>query len=143
MHKSFVERTIVKNLANNFANMDFQEKITKAWELKKEGSFAEALKLYKELHDELVDEASEHARQIPGTRIDEGDTRKIMPSLFTESEKYLRKDNVFSTILNNMGVIYGEAGDKESARRCFEDSIKFTPEGVDYPNPKTGLKELE
>ena len=123
--------------------MDLQEKINKAWELKKEGNFAEALKLYKELHDELVDEAGEHARQIPGTRIDEGTTRKIMPSLFTETEKYLRKDNVFCTILNNMGVIYGETGDKVSARHCFEDSIKFTPEGVNYENPKIGLKELE
>ncbi len=120
--------------------MNRQEKINKAWALKKEGNFTEALKLYKGLHDELVDEAGEHARQIPGTRIDEGDTRKIMPSLFTETEKYLRKDNVFCTILNNMGVIYAEAGDKESARRCFEDSIKFTPDGTDYPNPKLDLK---
>lgn len=123
--------------------MDLQEKINKAWELKKEGNFADALKLYQGVHDELVDEAGQHARQIPGTRVDEGDTRKIMPSLFTETEKYLRKDNVFCTILNNMGVIYAEAGDKESARRCFEESIKSTPEGINYPNPKTGLKELE
>ena len=123
--------------------MTNQEKFNKAWTLKKEGNFAEALKLYKELHDELVDEAGESAWEIPGTRIDEGDTRKIMPSLFTETEKYLRKYNMFCTILNNMGVIYAEAGDKESARRCFEDSIKFTPEGIDYPNPKIGLKELE
>ena len=99
--------------------------------------------MYQELHDQLVDEAGEHARQIPGTRVDEGDTRKIMPSLFTETEKYLRQDNAFCTILNNMGVIYAETGDKESARRCFEDSIKFTPEGMDYSNPKIGLKELE
>ena len=123
--------------------MDRQERINKAWELKKVGNFAEALELYKALHDELVDEAGEHARQIPGTRIDEGDTRKIMPSLFTETEKYLRKDNVLCTILNNMGVIYAETGDKESARRCFEDSIKFTPEGEDYPNPKIGLENLK
>ena len=123
-------------------NKEFQEKFNKAWALKKEDNFAGALKLYKELHDELVDEAGEYARQIPGTRIDEGNTRKIMPSLFTETEKYLRRDNRFCTVLNNMSVIYAEVGDKESARRCFEDSIKFTPHGLDYPNPKIGLKEL-
>lgn len=122
--------------------MDIQTKLNQAWELKKEGKHSEALKLYQEVHDFLVDEASEHARQVPGTRIDEGNTRKIMPSLFIETEKYLRRDNVFCTVLNNMGVIYAEAGDMDSARKCFEDSIKFTPDGTDYPNPKIGLEEL-
>ena len=123
--------------------MNQQEKFNTAWDLKKQGKFVEALKLYRELHDELLDEAGEHARNIPGTRIDEGSTRKIMPSLFTETEKYLKKNNLFCTILNNMGVIYAESGDVESAKKCFEDSIKFTPDDFDYPNPKLGIKELE
>ena len=74
--------------------MDLQEKFNKAWELKKQGDLAGALKLYKELHDETVDDAGEHARKIPGTRIDEGRTRKIMPSLFTEVDKYLGEEGV-------------------------------------------------
>ena len=123
--------------------MDLQDKINKAWELKKEGKLAESLELYKELYDMLVDVAGEHARQIPGTRIDEGSTRKIMPSFFTETEKYLRKDNVVCTTLNNMGVIYAEIGDKESAKNCFEQSIQLIPEGLDYSNPKIGLENLK
>ena len=123
--------------------MELQDLLNKAWKQKKTGDLAGALKLYKDACNKLVDGASEHAREIPGTRIDEGDTRKVMPSLFTEAEKYLCRDNVYSTTLNNMGVIYAEAGDVESARQCFEDSIKFTPEGTDYQNPKIRLKELE
>jgi tetratricopeptide (TPR) repeat protein len=123
--------------------MQIQELLNKAGEKKKEGDFVGALSLYKEALGGLTDEASEYARNVPETRIDDGDTRTILPSLFTEVEKYLRKDNVYCTILNNMGVIYAETGDVESARHCFEDSIKFTPEGVDYPNPKAGLKELQ
>ncbi len=123
--------------------MDKQEKFNQAWEYKKQGNLSEALRLYKELHDELIDEAGEYARSLPGTRVDEDSTRKIMPSLFTEAENYLKRDSVFGTILNNMGVIYADVGDIKSARKCFEESIKFTPDGFDYPNPKIGLAELE
>ena len=123
--------------------MEQQEKFNKAWEFKKQGERVSALGLYRELYNELVDEAGEHVRQVPGTGVDEGGTRKIMPSLFTEVEKYLKENKNFCVILNNMGVIYAEAGDKDSARRCFVDSIKFTRDNVNYPDPKIGIDNLK
>lgn len=122
--------------------MNQQEKFNKAWELKKQGKLKDALGLYMSLYDELIKEASEHVGNIPGTEITEGKTVTMMPSFMPEAEKFLKRDKLACTILNNMGVIYAEAGDKESAKNCFEQSIELTPEGVDYPNPKTGLKEL-
>lgn len=125
--------------------MNQQEKFNKAWDLKKEGKFKEALDLYKELLNELIDEAGKYTRSLSGTRINTDDGRgvKIMPKLFSEVDKYLKRDVAYATILNNMGVIYAEAGDKKSAINCFKDSIKYTPDGFDYQNPKIGLKELE
>lgn len=123
--------------------MNHQEKFNKAWELKKQGNLKGALDLYTSLYDELIKEASKHAGSIPGTEITEGKTVTMMPSFMTEAEKFIRKDKLACTILNNMGVIYAEAGDKESAKNCFEQSIELTPDGVDYPNPKIGLEELQ
>ena len=120
-----------------------QEKLNKAWELKKKGHYIEALDLYQQVHDYLVDEAREYAQSLPGTRIDEGNTLKIMPLFFTEAQNYLRKDKLFCTILNNMGVIYAELGKDDSAERCFEDAISFIPEGVDYPDPKINYQNLK
>lgn len=119
------------------------EKFNKAWGLKKQGKLKDALDLYMSLYDELIKEAAEYAGSIPGTEITDGKTVTMMPSFMTEAEKFLKREKLACTILNNMGVIYAEVGDKESARNCFEQSIELTPDGVDYPNPKIGLKELD
>lgn len=123
--------------------MDIQLLLNQAWEEKKEGKFTESLALYDQVYGELVKEATEHARAQQGTTEDEGDTRKILPKYFEEADNYLRRDNVVCTILNNMGVIFAELGDKDAARKHFEESIKYTPQGMEYENPKVGLKSLE
>lgn len=123
--------------------METQELINKAWELKREGRLKDALDLYLSVYDQLIKDASKHAGDVPGAEITERKTVTMMPSFMTEAKRFLKKDKLACTILNNMGVIYAEAGDAESARNCFEESIELTPEGLDYSNPKIGLKELE
>ena len=123
--------------------MDLQELLNKAWELKKEGKFIEALDFYNKAYDILIKESVDYAKNFEGSEINEGKTRKVMPKFFNKADEYLKKDNVICTILNNMGVIFAELGDKKTAKKYFEESIKFTPPKVDYPDPKVGLKELE
>jgi tetratricopeptide (TPR) repeat protein len=65
-----------------------------------------------------------------------------VPKLFLETDNYLKRNSAYATILNNMGVIYAEAGDKQSAINCFKESILYTPDDLSYPNPKIGLKDL-
>lgn len=112
---------------------EVQKKINDALELKKQGKFEDAMKLYSEFYEQLIRDAFEATGGIG--KFEERDEIKV--------NKYLKGDNLACTVLNNMGVILAEAGNKEGARNYFEESIKLTPNGLDYPNPKVGLKELE
>jgi|GEM_PF-1731446 tetratricopeptide (TPR) repeat protein len=119
-----------------------QSKINRAWSLKKEGQYNDALKLYEEVIDFMSKESADYARSFEGAVIDEGDTRKITPTYLTKAKDFLTRDNVTCTVFNNMGVIYAEQGDLESAKSCFIQSIELTPEEFDYPHPVEGLKAL-
>jgi Flp pilus assembly protein TadD len=46
-------------------------------------------------------------------------------------------------MVNNMGVIYDELGEKEKARSCFMEAMDFIPEGFDYPDPGVNLNNLD
>lgn len=120
----------------------FQEKFNQAWQYKKERKFSDAMELYDELYNQLIVGATKYARSFKNSEIDEGKTRKIMPQFFNKADEYLKKDSLTCTILNNMGVIFAEVGDNKSAKKYFEESIKYTPYGIDYQNPKIGIKEL-
>ena len=119
-----------------------QQKFNQAWEYKKEGKLTDAMKLYDELYEQLIKESCNYARSFEGSEIDEDNTRKVMPKFFNKADEYLKRDKLACTILNNMGVIFAEIGDKESARRYFEESIKHIPDGLDYQNPIIGLNNL-
>ena len=117
--------------------------INQAITLKQEGKLSEALAMYDQVYGELVKEATEHARSQHGTVEDEGSVHKILPQYFQEADEYMKKDKTICTILNNMGVIFAELGEKISAKKYFEESIKYTPSGMDYENPRIGLTNLE
>lgn len=121
-----------------------KEKIyNRAFSLKEEGKLSESLELYNNLYDILIKESTEYACSFEGSEINKGETRKIMPQFFKKADEYLKKDNWACLVLNNIGVIFAETGDKKSAKKYFEESIKYTPEGLDYQNPIIGLEELE
>jgi len=120
-----------------------QRALNKAWEYKKTGKYAKALKIYDKIYNALIKKAADHTRKIDGTVIDEGTTRKIIMEYFKEADKSLKQDNVACTILNNMGVIFAELGDKKTAKKYFEESVKLTPERLNYQDPLIGLKNLE
>lgn len=125
------------------SNEDLQDKINRAHKYKEEGKLIESIGTYNQVYDFYIKEATEFARRSDNAIVNKGTTRKINPEYFLEAEKYLKRDNVVCTILNNMGVIFAELDDKENAKKYFEEAIKLTPNGLDYQEPKIGLKNLE
>jgi len=74
---------------------------------------------------------------------DKDGTRYLLPAYFAAFSNALRSDILYSNIVNNIGTLFAETRETEEAKKCFLEAINFTPDGVDYPNPKIGLKELE
>lgn len=111
----------------------FQKKFDQARNFKKEGKFVEAMRLYSELYKQLIRDAFKNVGGA--TESYSGDEARV--------GEYFKKDNLACTILNNMGAILAEVGNKEAAKKYFEESVKYTPEGLGYQNPKIGLKELD
>lgn len=42
-----------------------------------------------------------------------------------------------------MGTIFAELGDKNTAKKMFEQAIDLTPDGIEYNDPKIALEELQ
>lgn len=135
-------RENTKNL-EELQQIDLQAMLTKAWNLKLEGRMEEALKIYSKAFDVLNKEAMDYARSSKSAVQDEGNTRKLLPKYFEKAKEYHKRNDASCKISNNMGVIFAEIGDIEAARRMFEQAIEFTPDGMDYPEPKIGLRELD
>ena len=57
-------------------------------------------------------------------------------------KRYLMKDLRYAIVGNNIGGVYLEAGDHDSAKNAFIESIKMTPQGISYPPPHDGLDIL-
>jgi tetratricopeptide (TPR) repeat protein len=74
---------------------------------------------------------------------DKDGARYLLPAYFAAFLNALRSDILYSNIVNNIGTLFAETGETEEAKKCFLEAINFTPDGVDYPSPKIGLKELE
>lgn len=75
--------------------------------------------------------------------IDTDKKRLITPQYMEAVREHLLLNNMYSLLTNNMGSVYGEKNYKVEAKKWFQESIAFIPDGVNYPDPKIGLKELE
>lgn len=73
---------------------------------------------------------------------DEGNRRKLFPAYFDLFCTELRLTSEYSTIMNNIGVIYVNTQRQEKAREIFQESIDFVPEGVKYDEPQDNLRGL-
>ena len=56
---------------------------------------------------------------------------------------FLKTNSLCCQLKNNLGVCRAELGDLQGAKEAFNESIKFTPDGLDYQAPITALKEIE
>ena len=60
-----------------------------------------------------------------------------------EYDVFLKTNFLCCQIKNNLGVCRAELGDLQGAIEAFNESIKFTPGGLDYQAPIIALKEIE
>jgi tetratricopeptide (TPR) repeat protein len=123
--------------------MELQELLNQAWQLKKEGDLKMALNLYNQAFDTLIKETSNYAHDSGDTVIDDEKSRKILPAYFSKSKEYLKRDKVAAVISNNMGTIFAELGDFESAEKFFHQAIDLTPNNENYQDPHIALQELK
>lgn len=122
--------------------MDIQKLINEAVEYKNAGKLVSALSCYNAVMDQLCSEAAEYARSQPDSYFDIGDERRFTTKYFEYADSYLERDGVASVVSNNMGVIFAELKDFENAKKSFAESIKYTPGGMDYPDPKINIQNL-
>ncbi|MFA6076967.1 MAG: tetratricopeptide repeat protein [Candidatus Paceibacterota bacterium] len=68
--------------------------------------------------------------------------RYILPAYFSSFYLVLKSNLHYSNIYNNIGVLFAETGKPEEAKKCYEESIRFIPKGIEYTNPFINLEEL-
>lgn len=66
----------------------------------------------------------------------------ILPNFFDTFREQLRESRTYAILLNNFGGVLAALGRKDDARKCYLESIEFTPSGFDYPAPRHGLTQL-
>ncbi len=74
------------------------------------------------------------------------DGKKVLqmkPAIWERVRRELKSNILYSTFQNNLGACHAELGDTQQARSCFQESIQFIPDGMEYEPPRIGLREIE
>lgn len=122
--------------------MDIQKLINEGRDYKNAGKLASALSCYNAVMDQLCSEAAEFARSQPDSYFDIRDERRFTPKYFEYADSYLKRDKIASRVSNNIGVIFAELKNFDSAKKYFYEAIKYTPKNDAYSDPETNLKNL-
>ena len=114
---------------------------------RKLGEFNEALKWYSSGIECYVNNVSEEVykdkEKCFGEEVSDGKkTLVVLPYALEKTHEILRSSPTYAILRNNMGVCLLELGDLELARKQFRESIKFIPDGYDYPDPFRHLEEI-
>lgn len=114
---------------------------------KKMGSLGAAMAAYRRAQEVLVGAAHRHARGQSSIREAEtptgGRALLVSENHFLLIRKVLQSDVMYATVMNKIGKLYAQMGDREQARRAFLESIEFTPPGSGYRAPIDNLAELQ
>lgn len=109
---------------------DLWRLVDHALALKKRGQNTAALRIYDDVGTQLMEEATAHARSNGGV-VDNRDTRTIQPQHLELIRHFLQRDELMSTVSNNVAIIFYERGHLDLAKSYLEDAIAFLPEGAD------------
>lgn len=116
---------------------------------KKKGDIPKALETYNQairtLMNNILEELKNSSYQVKEEFID-GERKKVAmlnSDIFDRVRKKLKENDLYCTLLNNIGVCYAESGRVNEARAAFLESIEFIPDGMKYDDPYIGLQELE
>ena len=100
-------------------------------------NYKESLLSYYKAREIIIGNAS-YAKKI---KLEDGGE-----SLHADLEKTyfkLKSSPEYSTVMNNIGMVYLEAGDLNSAEKAFNESVKFIPEGYNYTQPIEALDYIK
>jgi len=74
---------------------------------------------------------------------DEGDKRYVLPAYFSAFADGLKRNIWYSTILNNIGMLYADTAEVRKAGDVFMEAIEFLPQGSSYHAPILNFEELK
>lgn len=74
---------------------------------------------------------------------DEGNTRYVLPVYFSAFADGLKHNVWYSTILNNIAVLYADTAEIRKAGEVFMESINFLPLGSTYNAPIVNFRDLQ
>lgn len=74
---------------------------------------------------------------------DEGTTRYVLPAYFSAFADGLKRNVWYSTILNNIAMLYADTAEIRKAGEVFMESIDFIPLGSTYNAPIVNFRDLQ
>lgn len=74
---------------------------------------------------------------------DEGNTRYVLPAYFSAVADGLKHNVWYSTILNNVAMLYADTAEIRKAGEVFMESIDFLPPGSSYNAPILNFEEMK
>ena len=74
---------------------------------------------------------------------DEGETRYILPTYFNAFANGLKRNVWYSTITNNVAMLYADTAEIRKAGEVFMESIDFLPTSNSYNAPIVNFRELQ
>lgn len=116
---------------------------------KKKGDIDQAIQVYQRAIRQHIDNISDRLKETGNPLLKQVQTKEgkrvgmINTDVFQRMPEELRKDLLYSTLQNNLGVCYAIIGDKVKATEAYQESIEFIPPGLDYKAPYFGLQQLK
>jgi len=98
---------------------------------------------YSFLMDKAIEKITEEGKFVK--ILQDKNKKEVMhmePGYLEEVKALLMSTPHFCTVNNNIGCIYMDVNDLESARKSFKDAIEFTPTGSNFPAPHLNLEKI-
>jgi tetratricopeptide (TPR) repeat protein len=112
------------------------------------GQYRKALACYEKAAESIIDIAfsqltKDRDKYLPSKETTDGkDVLMITPEAFEQIAYILKSNLMYAVNRNNIGSCLVAIGEIDAAKRMFEESISFIPEGVRYEAPYIGLRNL-
>jgi len=111
----------------------------------KQRKYELAIHVYKQGIEKLMDSYIEKINKINPEIIGsskDGKSLVVNTRLFDEVQKLLKSEIIYATLMNNIGHCNFELNQNDEAKKCFQESIEFTPDGINYMPPKIGMQKI-
>ncbi len=107
---------------------EFQNKFNSAKDLRDQAEVDAALNNFNDLYDQLIMAAGDYAKTIPGTVVDFNGQKRVTPLLFSEADKYLKRNDFVHQVLIQLSELYTIKGDKKKSEDFLAQAMKHKQE---------------